>query len=100
VDRSWEYINRSQTHESGNWDRGRAILREGIHKWDFCCSVTHREGKQIEDGTTQPWTAVFSAWSERVSFLTYVYDDTVVKTTKFPLVAGLQTHKILLCAED
>jgi hypothetical protein len=20
VDRSWEYINRSQTHECGNWD--------------------------------------------------------------------------------
>ncbi len=25
VDRSWEYINRSQTHECGNWDWGRAI---------------------------------------------------------------------------
>ncbi len=23
VDRSWEYINRSQTHEYGNWDWGR-----------------------------------------------------------------------------
>jgi hypothetical protein len=27
VDRSWEYINRSQTHELGNWDWGRAIPR-------------------------------------------------------------------------
>ncbi len=35
VDRSWEYINRSQTHECGNWDWGRAIPRKGIHKWDF-----------------------------------------------------------------
>ncbi len=32
VDRSWEYINRSQTHECGNWGWGRAIPRKGIHK--------------------------------------------------------------------
>jgi hypothetical protein len=30
----------SQTHEYGNWDWGRAILRKGVHKWDFRCSVT------------------------------------------------------------
>ncbi len=39
VDRSWEYINRSQTHECGNWDCCRAIPFLGIHKWDFRCSV-------------------------------------------------------------
>jgi hypothetical protein len=39
VDRSWEYINRSQTHECGNWDGGGAIPRKGIHKWDFRCSA-------------------------------------------------------------
>jgi hypothetical protein len=39
VDRSSEYINRSQTHECGNWDWVRAIPRKGIHKWDFRCSV-------------------------------------------------------------
>jgi hypothetical protein len=41
VDRSWEYINRSQTHEYRNWDWGRAIPRKGIHKCkcDFSCSV-------------------------------------------------------------
>ncbi len=39
VDPSWEYINRSQTHECGNWDRGRAIPRKGIHKWDVRCSA-------------------------------------------------------------
>ncbi len=39
VDRSWEFINRSQTHECGNWDWGRANLRKEIHKWDFRCSV-------------------------------------------------------------
>jgi hypothetical protein len=35
VDGSWEYINRSQTHECGNRDWGRAIPRKVIHKWDF-----------------------------------------------------------------
>ncbi len=35
VDRSWVYINRSQTHECANWDWGRPIPRKGIHKWDF-----------------------------------------------------------------
>ncbi len=39
VDRSWEYTNRSQTHECGNQDWSRAIPRKGIHKWDFHCSV-------------------------------------------------------------
>ncbi len=39
MDRSWEYINRSQTHECGNWYWGRAIPRKGIHKLEFPCSV-------------------------------------------------------------
>jgi hypothetical protein len=39
VDRSWDCINRLQTHEYGNWGWGRAIPRKGIHKWDFRCSV-------------------------------------------------------------
>ncbi len=40
VDQSWEYINRSQTHECGNWDWGGAIPRKGIHKWNFPCSAS------------------------------------------------------------
>ncbi len=32
VDWFWEYINRSQTHECGNWDLGCAIPRNWIHK--------------------------------------------------------------------
>ncbi len=39
VDRSWEYINRSQTNEFGNWNWGRAIPFLGIHKWDSRCSA-------------------------------------------------------------
>jgi hypothetical protein len=42
VDRSWEYVNRSQTHECGNLYWGRAIPRKGIHKWDFPRSAYHR----------------------------------------------------------
>ncbi len=42
----WEYINRSQTHECGNWDWGRAIPRKGIHKWDFLCSA-YSSGAQL-----------------------------------------------------
>ncbi len=37
------YINRSQTHESGNWAWGWAIPRKGMHKWDFRCSVVDQE---------------------------------------------------------
>ncbi len=39
VYRSWEYINRLQTHECGNWERVRAIPFLGIYKWDFRCSA-------------------------------------------------------------
>jgi hypothetical protein len=39
VDRSWDYIIRSQTHECGNWGWGCAIPRKGIHKWDLRCSA-------------------------------------------------------------
>ncbi len=46
VNRSWECINGSQTHECGNWDWGRVIPRKGIHKWNFPCSAAG-EGKII-----------------------------------------------------
>ncbi len=39
MDRCWDNINRSQTHESGNWDCGLTIPFPGVHKWDFRCSV-------------------------------------------------------------
>ncbi len=39
VDRSRVYINLLKTHECGNWGWGRSIPRNGIHKWDFRCSV-------------------------------------------------------------
>ncbi len=37
MDRTWEFINRSQTT---NVEIGaEAIPRKGVHKWDFRCSV-------------------------------------------------------------
>ncbi len=39
VDQSWEYVNRSQTHECRNWDWGRAVPFPGIHKINFRYSV-------------------------------------------------------------
>ncbi len=47
VDRSWEYKYRSQTHESRNWDWGRAISSIGIHKWNFPCSVLYKTAAAI-----------------------------------------------------
>ncbi len=31
TDPAWEYINRSQAHEYGNWDWGRTIEKEYIN---------------------------------------------------------------------
>jgi hypothetical protein len=39
VDWSWEYINRSKTHECGTWGWGRAIPRKGIYKRNCRCSA-------------------------------------------------------------
>jgi hypothetical protein len=43
VDRSWEYINCSQTHECGNWGWGRDIPRKGIVPLTSACSTCQRE---------------------------------------------------------
>ncbi len=42
TDPGYIYVHRSQTHECGNWDWGRANPRKVIHKWDFPCSVGYR----------------------------------------------------------
>jgi hypothetical protein len=45
ADRSWEYVNRSQTHECGNWDRGRAIpfLRIFVSNFRYCVFAVQAE---------------------------------------------------------
>jgi hypothetical protein len=45
VDRSWEYINRSQTHECGNWDWGRTIpFLEYCFEFSVLCLCINCEG--------------------------------------------------------
>ncbi len=51
MDRSWEYINCSQTHECGNWGWGRAIPRKGIYKRNCRCSA-YKEWLKISSQTT------------------------------------------------
>jgi hypothetical protein len=34
-----EHINRSQKHDCGNWDWGRAVSFLEVHKSHFLCSV-------------------------------------------------------------
>ncbi len=68
VNRSWEYINRSQTHECGNWDRGHAIPFLGIFVSNFrYCS--------------------FAVWSVLdVAFYSLFYNNcssSIKKTTRF-----------------
>ncbi len=59
VVRSWEYKNRSQTHECGNWDWGRAIPFLEIHKWDFRCSVA-LPCTVLEPKEPFSWSAVYT----------------------------------------
>ncbi len=59
VDRSWDYINRSQTNECENWGWGRAISRKGIQKWDFRCSAG--DGRGIVTKKYYNWR-VFYCW--------------------------------------
>ncbi len=53
VNRSWDYINCSQTHECWNWGWGRAIPRKGIQKWHFRCSVTTFNRRLLPSGEAQ-----------------------------------------------
>ncbi len=56
VDRSWDYINRSQTHECWNWGWGRAIPRNGIHKWSFRCSAGYLRSGTRAQASIWCWT--------------------------------------------
>jgi hypothetical protein len=64
VDRSWEYINHSQTNQCGNWHWGRAIPFMGIHKWDFRCSakIKSAQGHQYERLTPWMFPLVLIIW--------------------------------------
>ncbi len=49
VDRSWEYINRSQTHECRNWDWGHAIPFPGTHKSEL--PTVNESNSHLRPGT-------------------------------------------------
>ncbi len=68
VDRSWEYINCSQTHECGNWDWGRAVPRKGIHKWDFPCSVFHQADYGNALQMKGRWESNINVWFQFMYF--------------------------------
>ncbi len=53
VDRSWEYINLSQTHECGNLGLRPRNPRKGIHTWDF--SLQCRVGFPGSNLGLSPW---------------------------------------------
>jgi hypothetical protein len=47
VEWSWEYINRSETLECGNWGWGRAIPRKGIYKRNCRCSASPNSSRPL-----------------------------------------------------
>ncbi len=80
VDRSWEYINRSQTHECWNWDWAAQFPEKGMPKWDFVSvqlmTVFFCTGGEA-DSCTKPrkcgyfWPTSNShrTWSQKKNFL-------------------------------
>ncbi len=56
ADRSWEYINRSQTHECGNWDFGHAILFVGIFVSNF--GIVPLQRTRQRRGSSSDWAHI------------------------------------------
>ncbi len=68
VNWSSEYINRSETHECGNWGWGRAIPRKGIYKRNCRCSVAWRDGtsNRVVCRTGPPgWKSIYGQYDNR-----------------------------------
>ncbi len=63
-------INRSKTLECGNWDRGRAIPRKGIHIWHLRCSVgINRLSDEVIVYTSLTNTKIVAVRATLVGFL-------------------------------
>jgi hypothetical protein len=93
VDQSWEFINRSQTYESGNWDWGHAIPRKGIQKWYFSCSV-QRQGWLVLCRTQRRIYAVSFHHNYQAKDMPYIIVH-IKHTRRFPKrkKKHLQNHK-------
>jgi hypothetical protein len=72
VGRSLEYINRSQTHECGNWDWGRAIPRKGTHKWDFRCIAWIEHSITLD---TVPSPCFIFLWTLPAHFFSFLFNS-------------------------
>ncbi len=70
VDRSGEYINRSHTHECGNWAWGRAISRKVIYKWVYRCSVESQKYKLGDIRKEWPHTQARQKIYQKISEVT------------------------------
>ncbi len=68
MDGSWKYIHRSQTHECGNQEWGRAIPRKGIHKWDFPCSAVRNKKFKGKKSPSMLFHGLFIASSPKLYF--------------------------------
>jgi hypothetical protein len=57
-----EYIDRSQTHECGNWDWGRAVSFLGIHKVKFLQCVYRGGADPSKTSAEKVWasSSIFS----------------------------------------
>ncbi len=67
VDRSWEYINRSKTHECGNRDWGRAIPRRGMHKMGFSLQWEVQSSDEKMYGMDHVSTISSCLWLKHIS---------------------------------
>ncbi len=61
MDQSGEYTNRSQTHEYGNWDCGRAISRKGINGIFFAVHAVIILKKQLLFNRCDMWRFAWEA---------------------------------------
>jgi hypothetical protein len=77
MDLSWEYINRSQTHECGNWDCGHAVPFLVIHKSDFRCSA---------DLECQYF--VFSMWPDPIKYGMHIVHREIARNKFTALLRG------------
>ncbi len=87
ADRSWEYINRSQTHECRDWDWGHAIPFLGILKWDFRCSAPP---SSLFSKSSLPW--LFSVHAASVILITDNQWKFSVKILKFKTYSEEYPH--------
>ncbi len=97
-DRSWEYINRLQTHGCENWDWGRAVPFLGIHKSKFLSSACLSNSSSLPLINLGQWRKkrLFAPWDwNKIFFFLTVKDsrETIPFLSQFDI--QLSTYNIL-----